>query len=1272
SFDDFAVGERCGLNTGFSYTGTPYCPGVATATPTITGTAGTFTSSAGLSINASTGVVDIAASTPGTYTVTNTASSTGGCESTSIATITITTLPTISGAATQTCVGGSTGTITASATGGTSPYTYSLNAGVYQVSPVFTGLPAAMYTLNVKSNEGCITSVQVVVSRFANSADNQTLTATDSWIGHMYDGTGFQDYIGSFTEAENFNEVFGGATTCFNVVSNGVTASIYTETFSVKFRMASTRRGLYVVNLGSDDGGRLTVDGAVVYNSFVNQGFTNRPSVLMNLTGSSSLLYDYYEGAADNRVMFNGLTLVLANTLSVNNNQSVCLGNSGETISGDSYGTLPAGITLSGTGYQWSYSTTPGGARTNIAGATAATYTPTSAVAPFNAVGTYYLYRSATISSTNNVSPNPYVATNLSAAVPFQVTNSASVTISYAGSPFCSAVGTGVVTRSGTSGGTYSSTAGLTINSVTGDITLSTSSLGTYTVTYVVAASGACGAVSATTSVTLNAPPTVTASATETCVGGSTGTITVSASGGAAPFTFSINNGVYQSSPTFTNLAAGTYTIYAMSNSGCITSASVTVVPFASSDDDQNLAGTDYWIGHMYDGQLFQNYVGQFTENESFNELFGGLSCFEVSSNGINRSIYTESFSVKFKMNSTRNGLYVADLGSDDGGRLTVDGTIVYNSFINQGFSNRPSVLMNLNGASSLLYEYYENALDNRVMFNNLTLVFANTLTQNTAQSVCLGSTGSSIGGDVYGTLPTGITLSGTGYQWSYSTTPEGARTNIAGATAATFTPNSAAAPFNAAGTYYIYRKAILSSTNNINPNPYVATNESSAAVFTVTSASATISYSASPYCAGGAAAAVTRTGAAGGIYSATGGLAINPATGEINLASSTEGTYTVTYTIAAAGGCDQFQTTASVTITAPGTWTGAVSTAWNTGGNWLCGAIPGTTINVTIGGGLTNYPVISSGTAYVQNIIIQSGATLTVTGATLQIAGAISNSGSFDAGNGTIELAGSSAQIIPSAAFTANTIKGLTINNNAGVTLGGTLNLTDVLNITSGTLATGNFLTLKSSATATARVAQITSASPTPVTGNVTVERYIPGRRKYRLITSSVTTSASAVLGAGQEALSIWGNWQNSGSNVTPNTGTLITGGTSADGFDTQTGNASLFTYDDVNRVYVRYSTLNGKNTRFTPLKAGVAYYMFVYGDRLNSVISSSPNNTVLKASGTLLTGTQTYNTGSAIPLSNVTNRYTLLGNPFASPIDWASIQKTNLSNAYWGWDPN
>ena len=172
--------------------------------------------------------------------------------------------------------------------------------------------------------------------------------------------------------------------------------------------------------------------------------------------------------------------------------------------------------------------------------------------------------------------------------------------------------------------------------------------------------------------------------------------------------------------------------------------------------------------------------------------------------------------------------------------------------------------------------------------------------------------------------------------------------------------------------------------------------------------------------------------------------------------------------------------------------------------------------------------------------------------------------------------------------------------------------------------------------------------------------------------MTSPVSTSPNAVLVGGEEGLSIWGNWQNQGNNSTPNVGTFITGGSSSDGFDTHASESYAFTYNSAGRIFVGFTTANGKNTKYTPLKAGIPYYMFVWGDRTNSPITSSPYKTVLSATGTVLTGDQTYNTGTTIPLSNTVGGYTMIGNPYASPIDWASVSRTNLADTYWGWDPN
>ena len=68
----------------------------------------------------------------------------------------------------------------------------------------------------------------------------------------------------------------------------------------------------------------------------------------------------------------------------------------------------------------------------------------------------------------------------------------------------------------------------------------------------------------------------VTGSTTAATTGQSNGSISVSGSGGSG-FTYSLNNGAFQSSGTFSNLAAGTYTIVAKNGNGCTGSAQFTV-----------------------------------------------------------------------------------------------------------------------------------------------------------------------------------------------------------------------------------------------------------------------------------------------------------------------------------------------------------------------------------------------------------------------------------------------------------------------------------------------------------------------------------------------------------------------------------------------------------------------------------------------------------------------------------------------------------------------
>src|SRR5690606_20737437 len=120
--------------------------------------------------------------------------------------------------------------------------------------------------------------------------NSQNNSGTNRWIGHVYDDSNLTTYIGYYPENESFDRNFGGDAVCFGMEAGG---SVLTETFSVRYKMNSSKKGLFVVSMGSDDGTRLRVDGNLVFNNWVNQSYLLRPRVLFKLTGNSNLEFEY-------------------------------------------------------------------------------------------------------------------------------------------------------------------------------------------------------------------------------------------------------------------------------------------------------------------------------------------------------------------------------------------------------------------------------------------------------------------------------------------------------------------------------------------------------------------------------------------------------------------------------------------------------------------------------------------------------------------------------------------------------------------------------------------------------------------------------------------------------------------------------------------------------------------------------------------------------------------------------------------------------------------
>ncbi|RYF50418.1 MAG: hypothetical protein EOO39_44385, partial [Cytophagaceae bacterium] len=78
-------------------------------------------------------------------------------------------------------------------------------------------------------------------------------------------------------------------------------------------------------------------------------------------------------------------------------------------------------------------------------------------------------------------------------------------------------------------------------------------------------------------------------------------------------------------------------------------------------------------------------------------------------------------------------------------------------------------------------------------------------------------------------------------------------------------------------------------------------------------------------------------------------------------------------------------------------------------------------------------------------------------------------------------------------------------------------------------------------------------------------------------------------------------------------------------------------------------------------------AYFIFVRGDRnpVNTNVSNS-TETTLRSAGQLQTGKQVF------PAAAVVNQYTIMGNPYASPIDFGNIQRSRIMKRFYAWDPH
>lgn len=332
--------------------------------------------------------------------------------------------------------------------------------------------------------------------------------------------------------------------------------------------------------------------------------------------------------------------------------------------------------------------------------------------------------------------------------------------------------------------------------------------------------------------------------------------------------------------------------------------------------------------------------------------------------------------------------------------------------------------------------------------------------------------------------------------------------------------------------------------------------------------------------------------------------------------------------------------------------WNGSVDSDWGTAANWTPASVPQGVPDLSLSASLPHYPALTSNTT-LGDLTIASGASFDVSDKTLTILGNFSNSGTFSASSGKLVFGGGQAQSI-TGNITVKDLEISTTSSTVTITTGASnkVNMTGTLQLTSGTLTTNGNLVLKSSASGSARIASHSTAST--ISGNADVERYINVEGKDKqwralsfphsaAITINTLTGFAMDFNTGSRSLMYY----NEGAD----------NGTYSGGGGTQR-----------NAGYVSYTSSTGT------IATGKGIMAWLYGNSGGIAGTGTMTGALtIKSTGAL------NETGADVSLpvsytaANTYKGWNLVGNPFASAIDWnsADIVKTNIDNVIYRWNP-
>ena len=447
----FGVTVASQPSTIISYAGTPFC-GTSVGFVTRQGAAGgTYTSSSpNLSLDATSGTIYPAPSTPGSYVVTYTLVL-AGCTYTATTPVTILPTPGITiGSTTKLC-------FSATAQTATLPYTATSN------SPV-------SYSINADASSPMAGFTPVVDAPLTGSPISVAIPG--GTLGGTYK---FDLYVKSANGCSSVRYTF-----TVTVVSN-------TTTIAYNGGQPVCQTGTMFVTLSGASGG--------TYSSDVNLNINSTTGAIYpaaSTLGTHTVSYSISTLGCSFTTTTN-VTIVPLPKVTIGTIAPVCISANAQTAS------VPYTVTAS---TPVSYSITVGSSNPMpgyVAVTNATISNPISVGIPAGtSPGTYSFY--LTLKSAGGCVSAKYTFFVTVKPVP-------TASISYPNSPYSTAVSGAAVTNSGTTGGTYSSTTGLSLNPSTGSIFPHQSTPGTYTVTYTVTTAANCTATT-TTQVTIVAAST--------------------------------------------------------------------------------------------------------------------------------------------------------------------------------------------------------------------------------------------------------------------------------------------------------------------------------------------------------------------------------------------------------------------------------------------------------------------------------------------------------------------------------------------------------------------------------------------------------------------------------------------------------------------------------------------------------------------------------------------------------------------------------------------